>query len=134
MIREALLEGNAEPREVSALEMHGTGTPLGDPIEMGAVTAVFCSHEPGERIGVQPIWMTMNLRIAELHSNSPFQSVWKQRVDSDIALGFVASWTRMKLRAWRLAMIFPLLYHVSKFHVSFQEVPGCFTPPHHARR
>ena len=28
------------PLEMSALEMHGTGTALGDPIEIGAVCAV----------------------------------------------------------------------------------------------
>lgn len=48
VIREALLDGHAVPSDVSALEMHGTGTPLGDPIEMGAATAVFCADERGE--------------------------------------------------------------------------------------
>ena len=28
---------NAEPHEVGVLSVHGTGTPLGDPIEIGAL-------------------------------------------------------------------------------------------------
>ena len=29
------------PKALATLEMHGTGTPLGDPIELGAALAVF---------------------------------------------------------------------------------------------
>ena len=41
VIKGALTEGALFPNEVDALEMHGTGTALGDPIEIGAITAVF---------------------------------------------------------------------------------------------
>lgn len=41
VIREALEDGQLEPCQVGALEMHGTGTALGDPIEIGALCAVF---------------------------------------------------------------------------------------------
>lgn len=40
VIRTALAAGGVEPSELAGLEMHGTGTALGDPIEMGAATAV----------------------------------------------------------------------------------------------
>lgn len=40
VIRSALSEANMSVSELAALEMHGTGTPLGDPIEMGAATAI----------------------------------------------------------------------------------------------
>lgn len=40
LIRTALNMGRARPADVSGIEMHGTGTSLGDPIEMGAVHAV----------------------------------------------------------------------------------------------
>ena len=32
--------GNLQPSNIGTLEMHGTGTPLGDPIEIGAAFAV----------------------------------------------------------------------------------------------
>ena len=41
VIKGALTEGALFPNEVDALEMHGTGTALGDPIEIGAIIAVF---------------------------------------------------------------------------------------------
>nr|AEU11006.1 NpnB [Nostoc sp. 152] len=41
VIRQALANSGVEPGEVSYLEAHGTGTSLGDPIEVGAMTAVF---------------------------------------------------------------------------------------------
>lgn len=40
VILAALAVGHVPPQAVSALEMHGTGTPLGDPIELGAAAAV----------------------------------------------------------------------------------------------
>lgn len=40
VIRIALQAGEVAPEALDALEMHGTGTPLGDPIEIGAMTAV----------------------------------------------------------------------------------------------
>lgn len=43
VLRMALAKGSCSPLMVSALEMHGTGTPLGDPIEMGAAAAVLSS-------------------------------------------------------------------------------------------
>ena len=40
VIREALNNAKISPDQISHLQMHGTGTPLGDPIELGAATAV----------------------------------------------------------------------------------------------
>lgn len=41
VIREALAWTGLSPQQVCLLEMHGTGTALGDPIEIGAALAVF---------------------------------------------------------------------------------------------
>jgi acyl transferase domain-containing protein/acyl carrier protein len=44
VIREALVNAQVEPAQVSYVETHGTGTPLGDPIEVNALGAVFGSR------------------------------------------------------------------------------------------
>lgn len=41
VIRGALIAGKVMPEAIEILEMHGTGTALGDPIEIGAATSVF---------------------------------------------------------------------------------------------
>jgi acyl transferase domain-containing protein len=46
VIRAALAAAGVDPHEVSYLEAHGTGTPLGDPIEVRAASAVFCQDRP----------------------------------------------------------------------------------------
>ncbi|MEZ4737574.1 MAG: beta-ketoacyl synthase N-terminal-like domain-containing protein [Caldilineaceae bacterium] len=44
LIRRALDEAGLTPAQISYIEAHGTGTPLGDPIEMGALSAVFAQR------------------------------------------------------------------------------------------
>jgi acyl transferase domain-containing protein/SAM-dependent methyltransferase/aryl carrier-like protein len=44
VIRQALTRGSVQPEMVSYIEAHGTGTALGDPIEVGALGAVFGPH------------------------------------------------------------------------------------------
>lgn len=50
VIREALANARVQAKDISVIEAHGTGTPLGDPIEMKALGAVF-----GERSKDRPL-------------------------------------------------------------------------------
>ncbi|MEO1561734.1 MAG: polyketide synthase, partial [Cyanobacteria bacterium J06632_19] len=45
VIRAAQLMGDVEPESISYIEAHGTGTPLGDPIEVAALNQVFGSKK-----------------------------------------------------------------------------------------
>ncbi|CAK0764460.1 SDR family NAD(P)-dependent oxidoreductase [Gammaproteobacteria bacterium] len=60
VIRAALANGGITPDQVGYLEAHGTGTALGDPIEMGALGTVFGSR--ATRIGTP-------LRVASVKTN-----------------------------------------------------------------
>ena len=51
LIRQALRNGKVEGHQISYIEAHGTGTFLGDPIEMGALATVLCQ----ERSPQQPL-------------------------------------------------------------------------------
>ncbi|HVT17774.1 MAG TPA: amino acid adenylation domain-containing protein [Thermoanaerobaculia bacterium] len=52
VIAEALSVAGIDPQAVSYIEAHGTGTVLGDPIEMAALHEVFSALPPGRRCGV----------------------------------------------------------------------------------
>ncbi len=49
VISEALVRAGLEPVEVDYLEAHGTGTELGDPIELGAASAVYGRGRDSDR-------------------------------------------------------------------------------------
>ncbi|WP_327379075.1 phosphopantetheine-binding protein (plasmid) [Streptomyces sp. NBC_01216] len=47
VIRRAMQRAGIRPRDVSYIEAHGTGTPLGDPVEIEALSRVFSSDDRG---------------------------------------------------------------------------------------
>ncbi|WP_140791097.1 type I polyketide synthase [Myxococcus xanthus] len=49
VLRDALDAAGVEPAEVGYLEAHGTGTPLGDPIEMGAIGRVYGANRAPDK-------------------------------------------------------------------------------------
>ena len=49
VIRQALSNAEVDAQQVSYIEAHGTGTILGDPIEMGALVATYGRGRPGNR-------------------------------------------------------------------------------------
>jgi len=51
VLRAALADGGLTPLDLSGLQMHGTGTALGDPIEVGAALQVFyAAGSPGSKL------------------------------------------------------------------------------------
>ncbi|TQV86004.1 non-ribosomal peptide synthetase [Aliikangiella coralliicola] len=54
-ISQALIEANTDPRHVSYIEAHGTGTKLGDPIEIAALTKAFYQQTPATDASGAPL-------------------------------------------------------------------------------
>lgn len=52
VMRAALVDAGLQPGDIGYLEAHGTGTPLGDPIELGAIAAVMAG-----RAAERPLWV-----------------------------------------------------------------------------
>ena len=58
VIRLALQDAGVHPCDIAALEMHGTGTPLGDPIEVGAAATVLAdagSRQASNGVGLSAV-------------------------------------------------------------------------------
>ena len=59
VIRKALARAGVRPGEIGYVETHGTGTPLGDPIEVRALGAVLREGRVGERVPIGSVKTNM---------------------------------------------------------------------------
>ena len=74
VIRAALDNGNVKPNEVSYVEVHGTGTALGDPIEVEALATVFGEN----RLPNQPVKIgSVKTNIGHLEAAAGVASLFK---------------------------------------------------------
>ncbi|ACB75248.1 non-ribosomal peptide synthetase [Opitutus terrae] len=74
LLRRVLEQARLESAAVDYLEAHGTGTALGDPIEMGAIGAVYGPSRPADR----PLWIgSVKTNIGHLESAAGIASVIK---------------------------------------------------------
>jgi acyl transferase domain-containing protein len=55
VIRAALADAGLPPEAIGYVEAHGTGTQLGDPIEFGALDAVFGQRAPGDELRIDTL-------------------------------------------------------------------------------
>ena len=56
-IRRALIAGGLDVDQITSMQLHGTGTSLGDPIEMGAAKAVFHGRDTALLIATSKCWI-----------------------------------------------------------------------------
>src|SRR5262249_13137543 len=108
VIREALSRAGIAPREVGYLEAHGTGTQLGDPLEVNALGAVFA----GDRDPARPLLIgSIKTNIGHLESAAGVASLFKvilalQHRTIPPHLHFHTPsphipWAELPLRVWR---------------------------------
>jgi len=72
LIRQALNQAELEPDAIDFIEAHGTGTPLGDPIEVNAISTVFKGRKGS------PIWLgTVKTNIGHLEAGAGIAGVIK---------------------------------------------------------
>lgn len=61
VIRLALQDAEVAPAALTALEMHGTSTPLGDPIEVGAAATVLSEGRSSQGLDVLGLSAVKNM-------------------------------------------------------------------------
>ena len=74
VVRAALADAGLVPADVDIVECHGTGTRLGDPIEVNALGAVYGEGRPAER----PLWLgAIKANVGHLESGAGHAGVLK---------------------------------------------------------
>lgn len=142
VIQQALSNAQTKPEEVSYIEAHGTGTALGDPIELSALQAVFgktrCDDDPltvgsvktnlGHLEGAAGVAGTIKTALAlsrseippHLHFRQPSSKIdwtWPVQVAAD-----VSEWKRQPQRS-RVAGVSSFGFGGTNAHVVLAEAP-----------
>ncbi|NJK63585.1 MAG: polyketide synthase [Synechococcaceae cyanobacterium SM2_3_1] len=74
VLQQALKNARLEPNQISYLECHATGTPLGDPLELSALARVYCQDRPAS----QPLILgSVKTNIGHLEAAAGIASVIK---------------------------------------------------------
>jgi malonyl CoA-acyl carrier protein transacylase len=144
VIRQALEKAALKPADISYIEAHGTGTALGDPIEVNALKAVFMKDRPL----THPCWLTsVKTNIGHLETASGITSVIKvtlalknrqipphlhfQKLNPYISLEDTSFQIPTQLESWSNSLG-PLRAGISSFsfggtnvHTILEEAPNC---------
>ena len=66
VIRTALAEAKMEPQAIACIETHGTGTALGDPIEVGALRGIFAQRSADDPLALCAVKTNLGRRAAPI--------------------------------------------------------------------
>ena len=140
LIRHALEQARLKPNAIDYIETHGTGTPLGDPIEVGALGSVF----GGQRD--HPLWIgTVKTNVGHLEAAAGMAGLIKvllslnqeaipphihfHQLNPNISLDSIPAKIPLKLESWTRSKL-PRIAGVSAFgfsgtnaHVIVEEPP-----------
>ncbi len=85
VLRKALEDSDLRPEDIGYIEAHGTGTPLGDPIEMEAIGKVY---SPGRDVSEKPVTSPLDPRPGSLYVGSVKANIGHLEAAAGIA-GFI---------------------------------------------
>ncbi len=148
VIRAALESANLSPAQVSYVEVHGTGTPLGDPIELHALCGIYGEGRPVEK----PLLVgSVKTNFGHLEAASGMASLIKvilalehEELPAQLPLGTPnpnIDWTRLptavvtRRAPWRrggaarVAGVSAFAFQGSNAHVIIEEAPPIALPP-----
>ncbi len=140
LIRNALAHAELEPNAIDYIEAHGTGTSLGDPIEVGALSTVFSGRKD------HPLWIgTVKTNIGHLEAAAGIAGMIKtvlalnheeipphlhfQRLNPHISLDSIPAKIPLNLTSWhrssrpRIAGVSSFGFSGTNAHVIVEEPP-----------